>query len=106
MTQLLREKAKERGIKGYSVLSKANLELALAGKPIVKELRKNQVCVATQTEFPVCKECALEKLLIEMVKKAKRNVILDGNLEIDADTGEVLRKKVDEKKYNKDGGFY
>ena len=53
MTQLkeLRQQVKAQGIKGYSVMNRDDLILALQGKPVPKKLRKNQVSIGTQTDF-------------------------------------------------------
>ena len=100
MTQLkeLRKQAKERGIKGYSTLNKGDLELTLQGKSVPKRLRKNQVSVGTQTDFPVCNDCGLEAYMTHLSFKAdakQRKVVYDGDLEFDAETGEVLGCEVD-----------
>ena len=44
LTQLqdLKKQAKERGFKGYSTLSKLDLQLLLAGKPVPKRMKKNR----------------------------------------------------------------
>jgi len=99
MTQLqdLRKQAKEKGLKGYSTMGVADLKLLLAGKPVPKELRKNQVCVGKQTDFPICNECGLQQLVTHLCFKAdaKRKIIYDGDLKLDAGTGEVLEYEVD-----------
>ena len=40
LMQDLRKQAKERGFKGYSTLSKLDLQLLLAGKPVPKIMKK------------------------------------------------------------------
>ena len=98
----LRQKAKEQGLKGYSTLSKDNLQCWLAGKPIIKTLKSNQVSVGTQTDFPICLGCMTKKCVSHMLFKddAKKRKIscLDG-LEIDTETGEVLACEVDYARY-------
>ena len=97
----LRHIAKERGLKGYSNLTKENLILALQGKPIVKKLGKNQVCIATQTDFPKCIECFANELVFqaELKNQKKPVIIYDDDLEIDADTGEVIGCDVEYSKF-------
>ena len=101
MTQLkqLRKQAKERGLKGYTQLKKSDLELLLAGKRVPKRLRKNQVSIGTQTDFPPCNGCGLKALVTHLRFKAdaeeRRRIIHDGELEIDADTGEIVGYEVD-----------
>jgi len=72
MTQLqeLRKQAKERGLKGYSTMNFTDLCLLLAGKPVPKKLRKNQVSVGTQSDFPPCNDCGLQQLLMYLSFKA------------------------------------
>ena len=50
----LRKEAKERGLKGYSTLSKDQLIQFLSGEIVKKKLKKNQRCKETQTEFKQC----------------------------------------------------
>ena len=98
----LRHAAKEQGLKGYSTLTKENLILALQGKPIVKKLGKNQVCIATQTDFPKCGECFVNQLVFQAELKTdqkKPAIIYDGDLEIDAYTGEVIGCGVEYSKF-------
>ena len=98
----LRHAAKEQGLKGYSTLTKENLILALQGKPIVKKLSKNHVCIATQTDFPRCVECFMNKLVFQaelMTDQKKPAIIYDGDLEIDAETGEVIECGVEYSKF-------
>ena len=94
MTQLqeLKKQAKSLGLKGYSTLNMSELQLLIAGKPVPKKLRKNQVSVETQTDFPPCNECGLLALTTHLCFKAaaERRVIYDGDEEINAETGEVL----------------
>ena len=104
MTQLkeLRKESKERGLKGYSTLCKTDLELLLAGKPIPKRLRKNQVSIGTQTDFPICHTCGLQAYATHLCFKADaelRKIVHDGDMKIDAETGEVLGYDVDHTRY-------
>ena len=104
MTQLkeLQKQAKERGIKGYSTMNKGDLELALEGKRVPKRLKRNQVSVGTQTDFPICKECALQRYVthLKFVNDAKqRKIAYDSDLKFDAETGEVLTYEVDYSRY-------
>ena len=101
MTKLqdLRKEAKERGLKGYSTMGVADLQLLLAGKQVPKKLRKNQVCVGTQTDFPPCHDCGIKAIATQLSFKAdteERKIIYDGDLRIDAKTGEVLEYEVDD----------
>jgi hypothetical protein len=93
----LRRQAKEQGLKGYSTLCKDDLELLLDGKPVPKKLRKNQRSVETQTDFPPCNDCGLKAYMTHLSFKAqeRRRIIHDGDLEIDAKSGEVLGCGVD-----------
>ena len=99
----LRKEAKERGLKGYSTLSKDQLIQLLNGEMIEKKLRKNQKSKETQTEFKQCEECAMSTLLYQLSLKAERNKIKaerriveeDNGVIIDIDTGEVLGMTVE-----------
>lgn len=94
----LRKQARDKGLKGYSKMCKADLQLLLAGKRVPKKLRKNQVCVGTQTDFRVCNDCGLEAYMTHLSFKAeaeKRRIAYDGDLEIDIDTGEIVGCAVD-----------
>jgi len=85
------EEAKERGLKRYSTMGIGDLQLLLAGKRVPKKLCKNQVSVGTQTDFPPCNACRLEALATHLSFKAKqRKIIYDGDLEFDAEIGELL----------------
>ena len=109
MTQLkeLRQQAKTQGIKGYSVMNKDDLILALQGKPVPKKLRKNQVSVGTQTDFEVCDKCGLKGFVTHLKFKADRlrrlgyehaemrKIVCEDDLEIDEKTGEVCGYEVD-----------
>ena len=98
----LRHTAKEQGLKGYSTLTKENLILALQGKPIVKKLGKNQVCIGTQTDFPKCVECFSNELVFQAILKTNQKkpaIIYDGDLEVNADTGEVIGCGVEYSKF-------
>ena len=95
----LRLQAKERGFRGYSVMSKGDLELMLAGlPPAPKKLRKNQVSRGTQTDFPICQECALKKVVTHLRFKDDANCRQIAHVddeEIDTRTGEVVGCAVD-----------
>ena len=109
MTQLkeLRQQAKTQGIKGYSVMNKDDLILALQGKPVPKKLRKNQVSVGTQTDFEVCDKCKKQRFVTHLKFKADRlrrlgyehaemrKIVCEDDLEIDEKTGEVCGYEVD-----------
>ena len=93
MTQLkeLRKQAKEKGFRGYSSLCKTDLELLLQGKRVPKRLRRNQVSVGCQTDFPICNECGLQRYVTHLCFKAEaRKIAYDGDMEVDVETGEVL----------------
>ena len=95
MTQLkeLRIQAKEQGIKEYSTMNKSDLVLTLQGKRVPKRLRKNQVSVLTQTDFPICNMCGLQALTLHLCFKAdaeRRKIAYDCDMMVDIDTGEVL----------------
>jgi len=97
MTQLkeLRQQAKAQGIKGYSVMNKDD-------QPVPKKLRKNQVSIGTQTDFEVCDECSLKKLVTHLSLKAnveKRKIAYQDGLEIDVKTGEVCGYEIDYSRY-------
>ena len=94
LTQLqdLIKQAKERGFKGYSTLSKLDLQLLLAGKPVPKKMKKNHVSVGIQTDYRPCVNCGLEAMMTHLSFKAAAGyrIIYDGDLEIDVATGEVV----------------
>jgi len=86
----LKKKVKEKSLKGYSTMGVGDLQL-LAGKRVSKKLHKNQVSVGTQTDIPPCNACGLEALATHLSFKAKeRKIVYDGDLEFDAETGELL----------------
>ena len=94
----LRKEAKERGLKGYSTLSKDQLIQLLNGEMIEKKIKKNQNSKETQTEFKQCEECALSTMLYQLTLEAERNKIKaerriveeDNGVIIDIDSGEFL----------------
>ena len=92
LMQELRKQAKEKGLKGYSTLSKLDLQLLLAGKPVTKKMKKSQVRVGTQTDFRPCDDCGLEALMTHLCFKAdaEREIVYDGDMEIDAASGEIV----------------
>ena len=78
-------------------MNKDDLILALQGKRVAKRLRKNQVSVGTQTDFPICNECGLKALTTHLCFKAdreKRKIAHVDGIEIDVETGEVLGYEV------------
>ena len=93
----LRSKAKEQGLYGYSTMNKEQLQQLLRGEKVVK-YRKNQSHAETQTEdFPKCHDCqeilgchtcGLNHMIDQL--SMQRNIVHDGDMEIDVDTGEVL----------------
>ena len=98
----LRKMAKERGLKGYSTLSKDQLIQLLRGEIVKKKIMKNQRCQETQTEFKRCEECALSTMLYQLTLEAeikaerrRRIVEEDNGVIIDIDTGEVLGMSVE-----------
>ena len=99
----LRKEAKERGLKGYSTLSKDQLIQLLSGEIVKKKLKKNQRCQETQTEFKQCEECALSTMFYQLTLEAERNKIKaerriveeDNGVIIDINTGEVLGMTVE-----------
>uniref|UniRef100_A0A7M5XGG5 Rho termination factor-like N-terminal domain-containing protein n=1 Tax=Clytia hemisphaerica TaxID=252671 RepID=A0A7M5XGG5_9CNID len=112
MTQLkeLRQQAKAQGMKGYSVMKKDDLILALQGKPVPKKLRKNQISVGTQTDFEVCDKCSLQRFVTHLKFEADRlrlgyehaemgKIVYEDDLEIDEKTGEVCGYEVDYVRY-------
>ena len=62
--KFMRKEAKERGLKGYSTLSKDQLIQLLNGEMIKKGIKKNQKSKETQTEFKQCEECSLDHYTI------------------------------------------
>ena len=99
----LRKEAKERGLKGYSTLSKDQLIQLLNGEMIEKKIKKNQKSKETQTEFKQCEECALSTILYQLTLEAERNKIKaerriveeDNGVIIDIDSGAVLGMTVE-----------
>ena len=101
----LRKEAKERGLKGYSTLSKDQLIQLLNGEVVKKKIKKNQRCQETQTEFKQCEECALSTMFYQLTLEAERNktltekrrIIIEGDngVIIDIETGEVLGMTVE-----------
>ena len=93
----LRKEAKERGLKGYSTLSKDQLIQLLSGEMIEKKFKKNQRCQESQTEFKQCEECSLDQELYRLTLKAerRRRIVEEDGVRIDVDTGEVLGMTVE-----------
>ena len=90
----LREKAKTQGYAGYSTMNREQLEKLLRGEKVIK-YRKKQVHVSTQTKFPLCQECGLQKVFETMSKKPRhQSIFLLGDATIEIDTGEVLKDDV------------
>ena len=89
--KFMRKEAKERGLKGYSTLSKDQLIQLLNGEMIEKKIKKNQKSKETQTEFKQCEECSLDQELYRLSLKAeRRRIVEEDGVIIDVDTGEVL----------------
>ena len=104
MTQLkeLRAKAREQGFRGYSTMRKGDLELLLEGKPIPRRLRKNQVSVGVQTEFPICHECGLQRYMTHLAFKAnaeERRIAHVDDMKINIETGAVINYEVNRERY-------
>ena len=79
-------------------MGKFDLQLLLSGKRVPKKLRRNQVSIGTQTDFPVCKDCGLEAYIMHLSFKAaadQRKIAYDDILEIDVETGEIVGCDVD-----------
>ena len=93
----LRKEAKERGLKGYSTLSKDQLIQLLSGEMIEKKFKKIQRCEESQTEFKQCEECSLDQELYRLTLKAerRRRIVEEDGVRIDVDTGEVLGMTVE-----------
>ena len=93
----LRKEAKERGLKGYSTLSKDQLIQLLSGEMIEKKFKKNQRCEESQTEFKQCEECSLDQELYRLTLKTgrRRRIVEEDGVRIDVDTGEVLGMTVE-----------
>ena len=99
----LRKEAKERGLKGYSTLSKDQLIQLLNCEIVKKKLKKNQKSKETQTEFKQCEECALSTMFYQLTlrnktlaKRRRRRIVEEDNgVIIDIDTGEVLGMTVE-----------
>ena len=94
--KFMRKEAKERGLKGYSTLSKDQLIQLLNGEMIEKKIKKNQKSKETQTEFKQCEECSLDQELYRLTLKAeRRRIVEEDGVRIDVDTGEVLGMTVE-----------
>ena len=95
----MRKEAKERGLKGYSTLSKDQLIQLLNGeKRIKKGIKKNQKSKETQTEFKQCEECSLDQELYRLTLKTerrRRRIVEEDGVRIDVNTGEVLGMTVE-----------
>ena len=93
----LRKEAKERGLKGYSTLSKDQLIQLLSDEMIKKKFKKNQKSKETQTEFKQCEECSLDQELYRLTLKTgrRRKILEEDGVRIDVDTGEVLGMTVE-----------
>ena len=96
--KFMRKEAKERGLKGYSTLSKDQLIQLLNGEMIEKKIKKNQKSKETQTEFKQCEECSLDQELYRLTLKTerrRRRIVEEDGVRIDVDTGEVLGMTVE-----------
>ena len=93
----LRKEAKERGLKGYSTLSKDQLIQLLSGEMVEKKFKKNQRCEESQTEFKQCEECSLDQELYRLTLQTgrRRRIVEEDGVRIDVDTGEVLGMTVE-----------
>ena len=101
----LRMKSKEQGLCGYSTMNRRQLEQLLKGEKVVK-YRKNQSHAETQTEdLPKCHDCeemfachtCSMKYMVDQVLK-KRNIVIEDDIKIDMDTGEVLGPTVSDQR--------
>ena len=79
----MRKEAKERGLKGYSTLSKDQLIQLLNGEMIEKKIKKNQKSKETQTEFKQCEECSLDQELYRLTLKAEEEEELLKKMELE-----------------------
>ena len=70
--KFMRKEAKERGLKGYSTLSKDQLIQLLSGGMVKKNFKKNQRCQESQTAFKQCEECSLDQELYRLTLKTGR----------------------------------
>ena len=95
--KFMRKEAKDRGLKGYSTLSKDQLIQLLSGEMIEKKFKKNQKSKETQTEFKQCEECSLDQELYRLTLKTerRRRIVEEDGVRIDVDTGEVLGMNVE-----------
>ena len=93
----LRLLAKEAGLRGYSTMTKSELEQSRRGEKVVR-YKQRQAHHATQTEFSQCSDCALQTQMDMMCWQAERpkrkTVVVDG-VEIDIETGEVLGAEIE-----------
>ena len=78
-------------------MDRGELGLLLAGKKVPKRLKKNQVSVGTQTDFLPCNDCGLRAYITHLCFKAdaKRRIVVDDGVDIDAETGEVVGYELD-----------
>ena len=79
-----------KGERVYSTLSKFNLQLLLAGKPVSKKMKKNHISVESQTDFRPCDDCGLGALMTHLCFKADMTIVYDGDMEIDAASGKIV----------------
>ena len=81
--KFMRKEAKERGLKGYSTLSKDQLIQLLNGEMIEKKIKKNQKSKETQTEFKQCEECSLDQELYRLTLKTEEEEELLKKMELE-----------------------
>ena len=93
----LRKIGKQLGVKRFSTLKIDQLQIAIDDRK--KEL---QILLKKLQKEPdiFCKECALERLILEMAEQSKKEKnekqkYIDNDMEIDVETGGIIRPCVD-----------
>ena len=90
-----RAEAKARGLHGYSTMTLDQVRQLLRGEKVLK-YKKNQQSMGSQTDVLECENCALRTHVSHLTKQSKpadkhqRKIVIDGDMEIDGNTGEVL----------------